>query len=249
MKERLTYFISDVHLGVYCIDSTEQDKRFASFLDSLPEETEAIYLLGDIFDFWYEYRHVIPKGHTRTLGALARKADNGTAIYFISGNHDIWCYSYFEHEIGMKILKPQPYITTIGGKRFCIGHGDGLCDVTPGFRFIRWLFHNRTAQILFNLIHPDLAFSLGYKWASHSRKIKNGHEDSYKFKGMDTPLCKFADKYGRGRDIDYYIFGHFHTPGETDIPSGGHLYILGDWVCSPNYLVFDGKECKVQYFL
>jgi len=249
MARELTYFISDVHLGVYCIDPLYQDRRFADFIDGLPKETKAIYLLGDIFDFWYEYRRVIPRGHTRVLGALARRADSGTEIYFLRGNHDIWCYDYFRTELGIKVLDSQPHITVIGGKKFCIGHGDGLCDLTFGFRFIRWMFHNRIIQKLFNLIHPDLAFNLGYKWASHSRKIKSGHDDEYKFKGMDTPVCQFADEYGQNKKIDYYIFGHFHTPGETDIPSGGHLFILGEWVNAPSCVIFDGERCRVQNFL
>jgi len=249
MVKELTYFISDVHLGVYTIDPIFQDKRFADFIDGLPTQTKTIYLLGDIFDFWYEYRRVIPKGHTRTLGALARRADAGTEIYFMRGNHDIWCYDYFENEIGMKVVDSDIFVTVIGGKKFCIGHGDGLCDVTPGFRFIRWMFHNKAAQKLFNLIHPNLAFNLGYKWASHSRKIKKGHEDKYKFKGMETPICRFADNYGLNKDIDYYIFGHYHTPGETDIPSGGHLFVLGDWADVPSWVVFDGEYCRVQNFL
>jgi len=249
MQGPLTYFISDVHLGVYCLDKNFQERRFAQFIESLPEETKAIYLLGDIFDFWYEYRRVIPRGHTRVLGALAKKADSGTEVYFMAGNHDVWCYDYFEKELGMKILKDRPHITLIGRKKFCIGHGDGLCDITFGFRFIRKVFHSRVLQKIFDLIHPNIAFDLGYKWAAHSRKIKVGHDDEYRFNGPDTPICKFADEFGKGKDIDYYIFGHFHTKGEADIPSGGHLFVMGDWVKSPACVVFDGENCRFQNFL
>lgn len=252
-ERHLTCFVSDVHLGVCSLDPVQQDKRFSSFLDSLPEETEALYLLGDIFDFWYEYKYVIPRGHTRTLGSLVRLSDSGVKIFFMQGNHDLWAYSYFERELGMTILSPQPFVTDIGGRRFCIGHGDGLGDLTPGFRFIRYLFYSRTAQRLFSTIHPRIAFGFGYRWASHSRKIKSGHEEEYHFEGMESPICRYAEEYGRERakehgtvksDIDFYVFGHFHTPGEVEIPSGGHLYLLGDWVSAPDCLIFDGSEIK-----
>lgn len=249
MRKHLTYFIADVHLGVYNIDPIYQDRRFADFIEGLPTETESIYLLGDIFDFWYEYRRVIPKGHTRSLGALAKRVDSGTAVYFMRGNHDIWCYDYFESEIGMTVINRQPYVTRIGDRTFCLGHGDGLCDDTLGFRFIRAIFHSKAAQRAFNLIHPNMAFDFGYKWASHSRKIKEDPEGKYVFKGMDSPICRFADEFGKDKNIDYYIFGHFHTPGDIDIPSGGHLFILGEWVKMPSCVVFDGDRCNVQNFL
>jgi len=249
----LTYFVSDVHLGVCSLDPVFQDKRFSSFLDGLPEETEALYLLGDIFDFWYEYKYVIPRGHTRTLGSLLRLSDSGVKIYFMQGNHDLWSYSYFEKELGIRIPGPQPFITDIADRRFCIGHGDGLCDLTPGFRFIRAIFYSRTAQRLFSIIHPRVAFGFGYRWASHSRKIKSGHEEEYRFDGKNSPICRFAEQFGCARakaasseksDIDYYIFGHFHTPGDADISSGGHLYVLGDWVNAPDCLEFDGTRIR-----
>lgn len=247
------YFISDVHLGVCSCDRRTLEERFVSLIESIGPEAAGVYLLGDIFDFWYEYRYVIPRGHTRALGALARLCDSGTEVYFFPGNHDVWAYSYFEQEIGMKVLS-QPYVAEICGRRFCLGHGDGLGRTEPSFRFIRWMFHNRFLQVLFSSIHPKWAFGLGYAWASHSRKVKNGPERAgrYVFRGEDEPLCHFADDFGRqyraaheGRGIDYYIFGHYHTPGAVSVPSGGEMHILGCWVDGGEYAVFDGAELRI----
>ena len=149
------YFISDVHLGAAFCDKAALEARFVSLLDRIAaEKAGAVYLLGDIFDFWYEYRHVIPRGHTRALGALARLCDSGVKVYFMRGNHDVWVYDYFEREIGMTVLT-QPYVAEIGGRVFCIGHGDGLGRTDTMFRVIRWAFHNRFLQILFSSLHPQ----------------------------------------------------------------------------------------------
>lgn len=245
------YFISDVHLGAAFCDRNGLERRFVSLLDRIREErAEAVYLLGDIFDFWYEYRYVIPRGHTRALGALARLCDSGVKVYFFRGNHDVWVYDYFEREIGMTVLE-QPYVTEIEGSIFCLGHGDGLGKTDMGFRIIRWAFHNRFLQVIFSALHPRWAFGLGYAWAGHSRKMKNAPDkmERYVFRGKEEPLFRYADAFGRdyraahgGRGIDYYIFGHYHTPGTVDIPSGGRMTILGCWVDGAVYAVFgDGK--------
>lgn len=242
------YFISDVHLGVSGCDRRALESRFTALLDSLASDrgTAGVFLLGDIFDFWYEYRYVIPRGHTRALGALARLTDSGIPVWFCPGNHDVWAYSYFESELGIKVVR-EPYVTELAGRRFCLGHGDGLGRADRGFRFIRWMFHNRFLQILFSSLHPRWAFGLGYAWASHSRKIKSDPERSsrYYFRGKDEPLYRFADSFGRDCRIDYYIFGHYHTPGSVDIPSGGRMYVLGCWADGGEYAVFDGERLEI----
>lgn len=150
----------------------------------------------------------------------------------------------------MKVLG-QPCVVEIEGRRFCLGHGDGLGRTEPMFRFIRWMFHNRVLQILFSAIHPRWAFGLGYAWASHSRKVKNepGRAGRYVFRGKDEPLYRFADNFGRkygaahgGVTPDYYIFGHYHTPGSIGIPSGGEMHILGCWVDGGEYAVYSRKD-------
>ena len=248
------YFISDVHLGVCGCDPRELEDRFVSLLARARDDAAGVFLLGDIFDFWYEYRYVIPRGHTRALGALAALTDSGVPVWFFPGNHDVWAYSYFERELGIKVVR-EPYVTELAGRRFCLGHGDGLGRNEPGFRLIRWMFHNRVLQVLFSAIHPRWAFGLGYAWASHSRKVKNAPERSslYRFRGEEEPLYRFADSFGRqwntehpGKGIDYYIFGHYHTPGEIDVPSGGRMVILGCWVDGGEYAVFDGERLEIS---
>ena len=159
MKRTLTYFVSDVHLGLDVKDPAGREARFVQFLRSIPaERTETLYLLGDIWDFWYEYRDVVPKGYVRVFGALTDLMDRGVRVRFFPGNHDIWAYSYFE-SLGMEKLE-QPYVTEIGGKRFCLGHGDGLGPGMRGYKIMRAAFHNRFLQILFSALHPWFAFRL-----------------------------------------------------------------------------------------
>lgn len=246
MLKNLYYFVSDVHLGLRASDPAEVERRFLNFLDSLPENTKALYLLGDIFDFWYEYKYVIPRGHTRVLGKLAQLRDSGVDIYFFKGNHDIWAYNYFEKELGMKVLE-QPYVVEIEGKKFCIGHGDGLGHTPLGFRFIRSIFHNRLIQILFSSIHPRWALGLGYAWSKSSRLANGGESQVYQFKGVEEPIYKFASTYPE--KVNYFIFGHFHTPVETPLPSGATLYILGDWLNGCEHICFDGERISFKKYL
>ena len=232
-----TYFVSDVHLGLKVGDPAERERRFAGFLRSLPEDTEALYLLGDIWDFWYEYRDVVPKGYIRVLSALQDLMDRGVNVYFFQGNHDVWTYSYFE-ELGMKKLV-QPSLVEIGGKRFCLGHGDGLGPVPFGYRFLRGLFHNRLAQCLFSMLHPWIAFGFGNGWSRGNRLAR--HEE-YVFKGEDEPLYKFAEAYAEENTVDYFVFGHYHTFVDMTLPSGARLLVLKDWMEASSYICFDGKE-------
>ena len=239
MPQHLTYFVSDVHLGLQVGDPAGREAAFVRFLKGIdPQQTEALYLLGDIWDFWYEYRDVVPKGYVRVLGALTDLLDAGVQVYFFQGNHDIWTYRYFE-ELGLQ-RKVQPLVTTIGGKKFCLGHGDGLGPGQHGYKFMRGAFHNRFLQRCFSTLHPWLAFRLGQGWSRRSRLGKN---IGYDFKGADEPLYRFCEAFPE--PVDYFIFGHYHA--RADLPVGtARLVLLTDWITAPNWLVFDSAEGTLQ---
>lgn len=238
MQERsLSYFVSDVHLGLNVNDPADREARFVRFLKSIPKErTRALYLLGDIWDFWYEYRDVVPKGYVRVFSALTDLMDSGVEVFFFQGNHDIWCFHYFE-ELGIKILS-QPYVTRIGGKTFCLGHGDGLGPGHFWYKVMRWGFRNHFLQRLFSLLHPYLAFRLGTGWSKKSRVARSVE---YVFRGEDEPLYKFAVDFSSGERVDYFIFGHFHVSVDIDLPTGARLLVLKDWMNpqSSNFICFD----------
>ncbi len=244
MTRGLTYFVADVHLGLRVGDPADRERRFTGFLRSLPEETEALYLLGDIWDFWYEYRDVVPKGYVRVFSALADLMDRGVKVYFFQGNHDVWTYSYFE-ELGMTRLT-QPHVVEIAGKRFCLGHGDGLGPVPFGYRFLRGVFHNRALQVLFSMLHPWIAFRLGNGW---SRNNRLAHDKEYVFGGVDEPLYKFAASFASEHNVDCFVFGHYHSDVRMTLPSGAELFILKDWMKSSPWLCFDGENMlSVHYY-
>ena len=240
MPRNLTYFASDVHLGLRVSDPAGREARFVAFLKAIPAaETEALYLLGDIWDFWYEYRDVVPKGYVRVFAALTDLMDAGVKVYFFPGNHDIWTYSYFE-ELGMKRLD-QPYVTVIGGKTFCLGHGDGLGPVDGGYRFLSGIFHCRFLQACFSALHPWFAFRMGNGW---SRRSRLGKSIGYTFKGQDEPLYIFCDDFNDCRTssgqspVDIFLFGHYHCA--VDMPVGeARLLLLQDWISVSNWMVFD----------
>lgn len=237
MSDRKTYFVSDVHLGLDVKDPAARERRFTGFLNSLPADTEALYLLGDIWDFWYEYRDVVPKGYVRVFAALQALMDRGVKVYFFQGNHDVWSYRYFE-ELGMVRLQ-QPAVVDMAGKKFCLGHGDGLGPVPLGYRFIRGVFHNRFLQILFSMLHPWLAFRLGNGW---SRSNRLSHDQAYEFRGCEEPLYRFAEDFASRNKVDFFIFGHYHSEVRMTMPSGAEFFVLKDWMDASPYLCFDGKE-------
>ena len=239
MEKTLTYFVSDVHLGLQVGDPARREAAFVRFLRGIdPQQTEALYLLGDIWDFWYEYRDVVPKGYVRVLSGLTDLLDAGVQVYFFQGNHDIWTYRYFE-ELGLQ-CKVQPLVTTIGDKKFCLGHGDGLGPGQHGYKLMRWAFHNRFLQRCFSTLHPWLAFRLGQGWSRRSRLGKN---IGYDFKGADEPLYRFCEAFPE--PVDYFIFGHYHA--RADLPVGNaRLILLTDWITTPNWLVFDSTEGTLQ---
>ena len=236
MSKALTYFVSDVHLGLQVNDPADRESRFVGFLRSLPAETESLYLLGDIWDFWYEYKDVVPKGYVRVFAAISDLISRGVQVYFFQGNHDVWTYSYFE-ELGMKRLE-QPFVTEVAGKRFCLGHGDGLGPVPFGYRILRGIFHCRFLQILFSMLHPWFAFRLGNGWSRHNRLARR---EEYHFRDQDEPLYVFAEEFAVKNDIDYFVFGHFHDKVDLVLPCGARLLVLKDWISSSPFICFDGE--------
>ncbi len=240
MDRRLTYFVSDVHLGLDVKDPKAREARFVNFLNSLPQETDALYMLGDIWDFWYEYRDVVPKGYVRGLAALVALMDRGVKVYFFQGNHDVWTYNYFE-ELGMVKLT-QPHLVEIAGKKFCLGHGDGLGDVPLGYRILRGIFHSSFLQTMFSTLHPWIAFRFGNGW---SRQNRLSHDVTYSFAGENEPLFRFAEDYASVNKVDNFIFGHYHDDVRMNTKSGAGFYILKDWMDGCSYICFDGEKIEV----
>lgn len=257
MAGNLYYFVSDVHLGLDYKNPVGRERMFVRFLESLPADTKDLYLLGDIFDFWYEYKDVIPRGFTRTLGALASLADRGVKIHFFNGNHDIWTYGYFRSELGF-IMEKQPAVIEIEGRRFCLGHGDGLWDASAGYTFLQKVFRCRFLQILFSAIHPRWAFLFGHKWSKHNRlthpdvkkngKLCAGAECGAVGDNVRRESAAWAAEFQKGRPegekVDFFVFGHHHVVVDRPV-EGGHLFILGDWINNPDCLVFNGDSCTL----
>lgn len=233
----LTYFVSDVHLGLNVKDPHAREKRFVDFLNSIPKDrTQALYLLGDIWDFWYEYHDVVPKGYVRVFAALMDLMEAGVRVYFFQGNHDIWCYRYFQ-SMGIEILQ-QPYFLTLGGKVFCLGHGDGLGPGRFSYKLMRSAFRSKFFQSIFSLLHPWIAFRIGKGWSKGSRLAKSM---DYQFKGKDEPLYIFAVSTSSKRHVDYFIFGHYHVKVDLTLPTGAEFHVLKDWMSGADYLYFDGN--------
>ena len=221
MERCLVYFTSDVHLGLREGDPAERETRFVEFLKGIPRDALALYLLGDIWDFWYEYRDVVPRQSGQVTARLVALIDAGVQVYFIPGNHDIWTYSYLE-SLGIQKVE-QPYSTQIGGKTFCLGHGDRLGGTGFWYGLALKMFHSKFLQGLFSILHPWLAYRLANAWSSSGRK----RHSSYQFKGDESePLYRFV----LGRSEEYCIFGHFHNGFSGDLPGGRRLVILEDWI-------------------
>ncbi|MCI8998118.1 MAG: UDP-2,3-diacylglucosamine diphosphatase [Muribaculaceae bacterium] len=242
-----TYFISDLHLGAgYISDPKEHERHVVAFLRSIALDAKRLFLLGDILDYWWEYRSVVPRGFTRFFGALAELSDAGVEIVWFKGNHDIWIFDYLPNEIGLKV-HDGVMVTELDGKRFLMEHGDGVGDLPWTFRKLRGLFRCRFAQKLFAAIHPRWTVGFAHSWSSHSRK-SGGYIPK---EGVGESLVKFAAGYNaQAREkVDYFIFGHQHIILEKVLSDGSEVLILGDWITKFSYAVWDGISMKIDTFL
>lgn len=239
-----TYFASDFHLGAPDYEkSLEREKRIISWLRHVEKDAKAIYLLGDVFDFWFEYRFVVARGFVRLLGTLAEMTDKGIAIHFFTGNHDMWTFGYLEKEIGMQVHR-CPVEHTIDGKRFLIGHGDGLGPNDRGYKLMKWVFSAPFFQWLYGRFHPNFSFGLANYLSAKSRKANSYRKDV--FLGEDKEyLILFAKEYQKSHDIDIFVFGHRHIP--INVSLNGSLYVnTGEWVKQRSYAVFDGDKIWLE---
>ena len=239
------YFCSDNHLGAPDrISSKPRELKFVSWLDQVQQDAIAIIHLGDLFDFWFEYKKVVPKGFTRTLGTLARITDKGIPVYFFVGNHDLWMKNYFEDELGITVFR-KPHHFQINGKQFLIGHGDGLGPGDKGYKRMKKLFTNPLAQWLFKWLHPDLGIRLGH-YFSVKNKLISGKEDVHYDGAENEWLYQYAKRKLATETYDYFIFGHRHMPLEIQVEDKAMYYNLGDWIGHYTYGVFDGQDFELR---
>lgn len=244
------YFISDAHLGSLAIEHRRtQERRLVNFLDDIKHKAEAVYMLGDMFDFWHEYKNVVPKGFTRFLGKVSELTDMGVEVHYFTGNHDIWAYDYLERECGV-IMHRKPMTTEINGNLFFLAHGDELGQNDKGFRIIRYIFHNRLCQILFSSLHPRWGVAFGLNWAKHSRlKREDGTELPYQGEDKEELVVWTKDFMKSHPDINYYIFGHRHIALDLMLSRTARLMILGDWISQFTYVEYDGVNISLKDYV
>lgn len=228
-------------------DPLDTERRFVRWLDTIKNDALALYLLGDVFDFWFEYKKVVPKGFTRFLGKIAEMSDNGTEIHFFIGNHDIWAFDYLPKEVGA-ILHKEPLVTEIYGKKFFLAHGDGLGDESYSFRFLRSVFHNRFCQFLFARFPSAWGIGFGHWWSRHNRSSSLSRPTAYLGEEKEH-LVKFSKQYiHQYPDTDYLIFGHRHILLDLMLNKRSRMLIIGDWMEYYSYAVFDGVEVSLEQY-
>ncbi len=248
MAGKKIYFASDFHLGVPTQElSLAREKMVCRWLDTIKGDAEEIYLVGDLFDFWYEYTHTIPKGFTRLLGKIAELTDSGIKVHFFTGNHDLWMKDYFVTELNVSVFH-EPVIREFNGKKFYIGHGDGLGPGDPGYKLLKKVFTSKLCQWLFTRLHPNLAFAIARKSSKRSRIITADSDE--RFLGKENEwLYLYSKEYVQSKPMDYFIFGHRHLPLDMDIEGRARYINLGEWINYRTYAVFDGTTLKLEKFI
>lgn len=240
------YFLSDFHLGAPDhASSLEREKAIVAFLDSIKTDAAEIFLVGDMFDFWYEYRLVVPKGYVRILGKLAELTDSGIPIHFFVGNHDMWMKDYFQKELNIPVyFEPKEFVRH--GKTFIIGHGDGLGPGDHGYKRLKKIFRNPACQWLFGMLPPVIGMGIANYMSRRSRAQTGSSEEV--FHGEDREwLITYCKEELRKKNIDFFVFGHRHLA--IDYRLGNSRYInLGDWIRYYTYAVFDGREMELKSF-
>jgi UDP-2,3-diacylglucosamine hydrolase len=239
------YFFSDVHLGAPNAEASRvREIRLLNFLDSIKTDAAVIFIVGDLFDFWYEYKHVVPKGYVRILGKLASLTDAGIEIHFFVGNHDMWMKNYFQQELNIRVyFEPREF--EFAGKKFFIGHGDGLGPGDNGYKFLKKIFRNPVCRFMFGMLPPVIGIGLANFFSRKSREAVEEHEQVYL--GADKEwLMIYSREILQHVKYDYFIFGHRHVPIMEKLTDESTYINLGDWVRHFTYAVFDGNSLLLE---
>ena len=241
------YFLSDFHLGAPNItESLKREKKIIRFLDEIKNDAAEIFILGDLFDFWYEYKKVVPKGYVRILGKLAEITDSGIPVYFFVGNHDMWMNDYFQNELNIPVFF-EPKEFEYSGKKFLIGHGDGLGPGDHGYKFIKKVFRNKACQWLFGILPPYIGMGIAGYFSRKSR-AQTGQSDEV-FLGEDKEwLIQYSKEVLQKTHYDYFVFGHRHLPLNIRLTEKSRYLNLGDWIKYDSYAVFDGINMELKYY-
>lgn len=240
------YFASDFHLGAPDRNSSlERESRIIRWLSSVEGTAAAIFLVGDIFDFWFEYRHVIPKGFIRFQGKIASIVDKGIPVIFFSGNHDMWMAGYFKEELGISVYhEPQQYI--VNNVKLMVGHGDGLGPGDQQYKVLKKIFRNKACQWAFRWLHPNVGIAIAHAWSGRSRISNKKYDEA--FLGEGEWLWTYCRELEKQEHYDYYIFGHRHLPLDLEVGPNSRYINLGEWIKHNTYAVFDGKKVELKEF-
>lgn len=241
------YFASDFHLGAHTAGSAlAREQKVVKWLDEVSVDAAAIFLVGDIFDFWFEYKRVIPKGFVRFISKITQLREQGISIYFFTGNHDMWMFDYFPKELGIPVFR-KPIVLQVGEQRVFVGHGDGLGPGDRWYKFLKKIFEARLSQWLFRWIHPDVGIWIAHAW-SRSSRITSSEKDGG-FQSMEGEwLWQFASQMEETEHFNYYIFGHRHLPLELPVSDRSMYINLGEWVNHCTYVKYDGAHAHLLTF-
>jgi len=240
------YFASDFHLGLKAgSDPRDRELKVVRWLNTIARDAREIFLVGDIFDFWWEYRHVVPRGFTRFLGTVSGITDSGIPVHFFTGNHDMWVGNYLSDECGI-IVHTSPYIQTFDGRKFLIVHGEGLGSENTGYKILLAIFRNKPLRALYSMLHPAIGLGIGHKWSLSSRLGKGISRD---FLGEEREdLIKYSKSVLEKESIDFFVFGHRHLPLLYNLNQGTLIVFLGDWIKKGSYAEWDGKEINLREY-
>lgn len=247
----MIYFVTDFHLGIPTIeDSQMREKKLISFLDSIKDSCEELFLMGDLFDFWFEYKTVVPRGHVRLLGKLAEFIDNNIKVHLFAGNHDLWTFSYLQEEVGIQVHR-EPETMILKGKKFFLVHGDGRGPGDGGYKFLKKVFECKFNQWLFRMVHPDLGIKVALKW-SHNHRVKKLEKEAngnYYPDAESTRLYKYAQTESeKDPSIDFFVFGHQHKAMQYNTGNHAVTTVVGNWLRDFTYAVFDGEQIKLSNY-
>jgi UDP-2,3-diacylglucosamine hydrolase len=248
LDNKKIYFAADFHLGAPDYESSlRRENLIVEWLDSVRHDAHSIYLLGDIFDFWFEYKHTIPKGFTRLLGKLAAIRDSGIPVIFFTGNHDMWMFDYFPQELGIPIYR-QPRIIEVGNQKLLIGHGDGLGPGDHTYKILKRFFDSKICQWMFARIHPNLGISIAKAWSRKSRINNDQKEEKFK-RPEDEYLWVYCSEVEKSQHHDFYVFGHRHLPLNLKVGDASTYINVGEWVHFKTYAVYDGTNVELKEFI